>query len=73
MNQDFKDLLRIFNEERVEYLIVGGYALIKHSEPRYTKDLDLWVSPSKENWEESRIWPTLRNCESRKFVRRAIR
>jgi hypothetical protein len=42
VNQDFKDLLRVFNEEKVRYLIVGGYALIKHSEPRYTKDLDLW-------------------------------
>ena len=49
MNQDFKDLLRVFNEEKVRYLIVGGYALIKHSEPRYTKDLDLWVSPDEEN------------------------
>ena len=49
MNQDFKDLLRVFNEEKVKYLIVGGYALIKHSEPRYTKDLDLWVSPDEEN------------------------
>jgi hypothetical protein len=41
--------LRVFNEEKVRYLIVGGYALIKHSEPRYTKDLDLWVSPDEEN------------------------
>ncbi len=49
MNQDFRDLLRVFNEEKVRYLIVGGYALIKHSEPRYTKDLDLWVSPEEEN------------------------
>jgi hypothetical protein len=49
VNQDFRDLLRVFNEERVRYLIVGGYALIKHSEPRYTKDLDLWVSPDAEN------------------------
>ena len=51
MNQDFRDLLRVFNEEKVRYLIVGGYALIKHSEPRYTKGLDLWVSPDQENAE----------------------
>jgi len=49
VNQDFRDLLRVFNEEKVRYLVVGGYALIKHSEPRYTKDLDLWVSPDAEN------------------------
>jgi len=49
VNQDFRDLLRVFNEEKVRYLVVGGYALIKNSEPRYTKDLDLWVSPDEEN------------------------
>jgi hypothetical protein len=49
MNQDFKDLLRLFEEHEVEYLIVGGYAVIRYTQPRYTKDLDLWVRPSKEN------------------------
>ena len=51
MNQDFRDLLRAFNDEKVRYLIVGGYALIKYTEPRYTKDLDIWVSPDPENAE----------------------
>jgi len=41
--------LRAFNDENVRYLIVGGYALIKYTEPRYTKDLDIWVSPDPEN------------------------
>jgi hypothetical protein len=49
MNSDFKDLLRIFNEHEVRYLVVGGYAVIKYTEPRYTKDLDLWVETSSEN------------------------
>ncbi|MCI0489262.1 MAG: hypothetical protein L0229_21935 [Blastocatellia bacterium] len=49
MNQDFKELLDLFNDEKVEYLVVGGYAVIKHSEPRYTKDLDVWVNPTMEN------------------------
>jgi predicted nucleotidyltransferase len=49
MNSDFKDLLLALNEQGVEYLIVGGYAVIFHSEPRFTKDLDLWVKPEKEN------------------------
>lgn len=49
MNQDFKELLQGFNEEGVRYLIIGGYAVIKHTEPRYTKDLDFWVSPDVEN------------------------
>ncbi|HEX6278763.1 MAG TPA: hypothetical protein VFZ49_01990 [Pyrinomonadaceae bacterium] len=51
MNPDFKDLLQAFNDERVKYMIIGGYAVIKHTEPRFTKDLDLWVSPDKENAE----------------------
>lgn len=52
MNQDFRDLLLVFNEENVKYLIVGGYAMIKYTEPRYTKDLDVWVSPDAENAEK---------------------
>jgi hypothetical protein len=51
VNQDFRDLLRAFNEENVKYLIVGGFALIKYTEPRYTKDLDIWVSPDPDNAE----------------------
>ena len=46
MNSDFKDLLRIFAEEEVEFLVVGAYAVIHHTQPRYTKDLDLWIKPS---------------------------
>ncbi len=49
MNTDFKELLKTFNEHEVKYLIVGGYAVMKYSEPRFTKDLDIWVEPSPEN------------------------
>jgi hypothetical protein len=41
--------LRIFNANRVKYLVIGGYAVIRYTEPRYTKDLDLWVSADAEN------------------------
>lgn len=54
MNSDFRDLLRIFSEEEVEFLVVGGYAVIHHTQPRYTKDLDIWLKPSTEN--ARRIW-----------------
>ena len=37
MNSDFKDLLKLFNAYRVRYLVVGGYAVMKYTEPRYTK------------------------------------
>jgi hypothetical protein len=48
-NQDFKDLFALFNKENVEYLVVGAHAVIFYSEPRYTKDLDVWINPSPEN------------------------
>lgn len=49
MNSDFKDLLIILNDCQVSYLVVGGYAFIHYVEPRYTKDIDLWVEPTSEN------------------------
>lgn len=49
MNSDFRDLLRLFAEHEVHYLIVGGYAAMQYSQPRFTKDLDLWLEPSPEN------------------------
>ena len=46
---DFKDLLSILEKHRVRYLVVGGYAVMKYTEPRFTKDLDLWISTDEEN------------------------
>ena len=45
----YKELLQLLNEFEVEYLIVGGFAVMKYGEPRYTKDLDVWVRNSPEN------------------------
>lgn len=49
MNSDFKELLTILNDCQVEYLVVGGYAVIFYAEPRYTKDIDLWILPTADN------------------------
>lgn len=49
MNSDFKDLLRCLNTAKVRYLVVGGYAVMHYSEPRYTKDLDIWIEPTLRN------------------------
>jgi hypothetical protein len=49
VNPDFRDLFSILNEEKVEYLVAGAHAVIYHTEPRYTKDLDIWVNPTPEN------------------------
>ena len=45
MYQDYKDLLSAFHAHGVKYLIVGGYAVIFHAQPRATKDIDLFISP----------------------------
>src|SRR2546429_6505744 len=52
VSSDFKELLKNFNERQVKYLIVGAYAVMKYTEPRYTKDLDLWIEPTPENAEQ---------------------
>lgn len=49
MYQDYKDLLSAFHAHGAKYLIVGGYAVIYHSQPRYTKDLDLFVAADPAN------------------------
>jgi hypothetical protein len=46
---DFKELLELFNKHKVEYLIVGGYALAFHGAPRVTGDIDLFVRPVRAN------------------------
>ncbi len=51
VNSDFSDLLRIFNEHNVKYMVVGGYAVVQYAEPRFTKDLDLLIATDKENSE----------------------
>lgn len=49
LNQDFKEFLQSLNNNGVRYLVIGGYAVAFHGHPRYTKDLDVWVSMSPEN------------------------
>lgn len=49
MFRDFKELLSVLNAHRVKYLVVGGYAVSLHAEPRATKDLDVLIGRSAEN------------------------
>jgi hypothetical protein len=48
-SQDFKEFVELLIKNKVEYLIVGGYAVGVHGHPRYTGDLDIWLNPSEEN------------------------
>lgn len=47
--QDFRDLLELFNAHKIEYMIVGGYALAFHGAPRYTGDIDIFIKSDAEN------------------------
>lgn len=47
--QDFLELLRVLERHRVAYALIGGYAVGIHTEPRYTKGLDILIDPNKRN------------------------
>jgi|SRR5437870_3550264 len=49
MNSDLIDLLREFNAQNVEYLVVGAHALAAYGHVRATKDLDIWIRPDEDN------------------------
>jgi predicted nucleotidyltransferase len=49
LNQDFKEFIQSLNDNRVRYLVVGGYAVALHGHPRYTKDIDIWVEMEPAN------------------------
>jgi hypothetical protein len=46
---DFKELFELFNRHKIEYVIVGSYALAFHGSPRNTGDIDIYIRPTSEN------------------------
>lgn len=49
LDQDFKEFIQSLNNNSVQYLIVGGYAVALHGYPRYTKDIDIWIALDQKN------------------------
>ena len=49
LHPDFKDFLRCLLDRRVEFLLIGGYAVSVHGFDRYTGDIDVWIERSEEN------------------------
>jgi predicted nucleotidyltransferase len=49
LNRHFLDFLGLLEKHRVEYLVIGGYAVAAHGFPRFTGDLDVFVAISREN------------------------
>jgi hypothetical protein len=48
-SRDFKELLSLFKKHKVRYLVVGGYAVMRYTEPRFTKDLDVLIAADEDN------------------------
>jgi len=48
-SQDFHQFVKSLTEAKVDYLIVGGYAVGIHGHPRYTGDMDIWINQNQEN------------------------
>jgi hypothetical protein len=57
LNPDFQEILSTFSDERVEFLLVGAYAVAAHGIPRATGDIDLWIRPTPDN--ARRVWSAL--------------
>jgi hypothetical protein len=49
VEKDFKEFIELLNENKVKYLVVGGFAFAFHVEARFTKDIDIFVEASEEN------------------------
>jgi predicted nucleotidyltransferase len=49
LQQDFKELFKLLNENKVRYLLIGGYAVVVHGYVRNTNDIDIVVSDDREN------------------------
>lgn len=49
-NEDFREFIQSLNNHQVEYILVGGYAVILHGYRRITGDMDIWVNRTKENY-----------------------
>lgn len=47
---DFRDFIKALHKHNVEYILVGGYAVILHGYERVTADMDIWVRCSEENY-----------------------
>jgi len=45
----FEELLKLLEENNVEYMVVGGYAVAFYGYPRFTKDIDILYNLEKDN------------------------
>ncbi len=53
-NPDFRDFIKALHQHNVDYILVGGYAVILHGYERVTADMDIWVRCNEENYKKIR-------------------
>lgn len=53
MQSDYKDFIETLQNNRVDFVIVGSFALAYHGYPRNTGDIDIWILPEKDNAEKT--------------------
>ncbi len=51
LNPDYREMLSAFADAKVDYLVIGAYAMAAHGHPRATGDIDLWVGTAPPNAE----------------------
>ena len=49
LNEDYKEMLQSLLDQKVEFIVVGAYALAAHGFPRATGDMDIWIKPNEKN------------------------
>lgn len=73
LDRNFCDLLSAFRACNVRYLLIGGWAVSVHAQPRATQDMDIFVSPERKNLEAVydalvRFGAPLRNMDKIRFL-----
>jgi hypothetical protein len=49
--RDFEEFILLLQKNGIQYLIVGGYAIGIHSQPKVTQDIDIWIKATADNAE----------------------
>ncbi len=58
VSPDYEDLFKILNAYKIKYLVVGAHAVVFYTQPRFTKDMDVWI-PSELN-DSQRVYDALK-------------
>ena len=58
ISRDYEDLFSVLNAAKIKYLVIGAHAVAFYAEPRFTKDLDVWI-PAALN-DPQRVYQTLK-------------